>query len=171
MGWSRWLAWRLLAVFGVGAVVLSCLPPFVRGALGDSLPDTTLTVRSGTVGVVFSDGQTSQPAESGLVLERGDRVATVGRDSAASLHFADGSRVDLGADTTVQLHLVRVSRGGPVSIYVEVISGVTTSHVRIDAADGSRFDILAGSTVAIANDTTLITVVTTEAKVSTGYQI
>jgi hypothetical protein len=143
--------------------VLSCLPPFTQGARGDSLPDATLTVRSGTVGVTFADGQSSQPAESGLVLDRGDRVATIGRDSAASLHFADGSRIDLGADTTIQLHLVRVSRGGPTTIYIEVIAGVATSH-------GSRFDVLAGSTVAVASETTLVTVVTSEAEGSTGYQ-
>ncbi len=112
-------------------------------ALGQITFGATLTVLRGTTSVVRSDGSAFQPASTGITLNTGDRVATVGKSSAL-VTFFDGSEIELGADTTIAIGDASGESGGVVTFLIEVILGSTVHKVATLTNAGSSYKIVAG---------------------------
>jgi hypothetical protein len=108
----------------------------------------TLTVLSGVVAVLFTNGSTIQPAPSGLTLGVGDRVATVG--GPALVTFFEGSELELGADTTIILREI-LANGTEVHVSVEDVLGTAVGRVQAFASPNSsyRLQTPGGQTVAL----------------------
>ncbi|MFN8636154.1 MAG: hypothetical protein U0893_20075 [Chloroflexota bacterium] len=124
-------------------------------ALGQIAFGATLTVLRGTTSVVRADGTAVMPASTGLSLNVGDRVATVGR-AAALVTFFDGSEVELGADTTISIQDLQ-GGGGVIRIIVEMVLGSAVHHVATLTDPGSYYKIVAGDTVTLVHGTTVAT--------------
>jgi hypothetical protein len=122
--------------------------------LGQITFGATLTVIRGTVSVVHGDGSAVAPAPSGLTLNNGDRVATIGRASAL-VTFFDGSEVELGGDTTIAIQDATGGNNGLVSIIIETVLGSTVHHVATLTNPGSTYKIVAGDTVTLVKGTTV----------------
>jgi len=122
-------------------------------ALGQISFGATLTVLRGTVSVVQSNGTAVAPASSGLKLDAGDRVATVGRASAL-VTFFDGSEVELGADTTIAIQDASGS-GGLVTIVIENIMGTSVHHVATLTDPGSSYRVISGDSELLVKGTTV----------------
>jgi len=123
-------------------------------ALGQISFGATLTVMRGPVSVVRGDGSAVSPAQSGITLEAGDRVATIGKASAL-VTFFDGSEVELGADTTIAILDASGGNGNFVSIIIETILGSTVHKVATLTNPGSTYKIVAGGTVTDVRGTTI----------------
>jgi plastocyanin len=99
-------------------------------------PTASLGSASGTVAVTFANGSSVQPAGPGTALGPGDRIATVGKGSAA-IDLPGVGRVELGADTAVVIRELR-TEGGQTRISIELVQGAIvnqlapTSDVRLD---------------------------------------
>lgn len=94
-------SWRWLRILVIASVVLATVAR-PDPALGQEPGRATLTVLRGTVAVMRKDGTSVQPARTGLVMDVGDRVATVGR-AGALITFFVGTEIEMGADTTLVL--------------------------------------------------------------------
>jgi hypothetical protein len=112
----------------------------------------TLTVLRGSVSVVRSDGSAVAPASSGLALDVGDRVATIGASSAL-VTFFEGSEVELGGDTTIALQELSSGPGNKVSISIENVLGSTINRVATLTNAGSSYQVTAGGSVALVRGT------------------
>jgi len=123
-------------------------------ALGQITFGATLTVLRGPVSVVRGDGGAVAPASSGLTLNAGDRVATIGKASAL-VTFFDGSEVELGADTTIAILDASGGSGNLVSIIIENILGSTVHQVATLTNPGSTYQIAAGGTITEVHGTTI----------------
>jgi hypothetical protein len=132
----------------VGAVVLVTQAGAVLRQISFG---ATLTVLRGMVSVVHTDGSAVAPAASGLMLNAGDRVATVGRASAL-VTFFDGSEVELGADTTIAIQDAS-SDGSLVTIIIENILGSTVHRVATLKDPGSQYKVVAGDTELLVKGT------------------
>ncbi|MGE3911292.1 MAG: hypothetical protein AB7K36_18190 [Chloroflexota bacterium] len=121
---------------------------------GQIAQGATLTVLRGTVSVVRADGSLVYPAESGLLLQSGDRVATV-RRSSALVTFFEGSEVELGADTTIAIHELDVNSSGETTILIENVLGSTVHRIVSLALNGSSYRIEANGTVTDVRGTVL----------------
>jgi hypothetical protein len=148
-----WFGWRapravVLALL-MTALALPSGPVFGQITFG-----ATLTVLRGSVSVVHNDGGAVAPARTGLMLNAGDRVATVGKSSAL-VTFFDGSEVELGADTTIAIVDATGGAGNLVSIIIETILGSTVHTVATLTNPGSTYKILAGGTVTEVHGTVI----------------
>jgi hypothetical protein len=123
-------------------------------ALGQITFGATLTVLRGTTSVVRSDGSAVQPASSGVTLNAGDRVATVGKSSAL-VTFFDGSEIELGADTTIAIQDASGEAGGVVTFLIEVVLGNTVHKVATLKNPGSSYQIVAGEGLVEVRGTTV----------------
>jgi hypothetical protein len=123
-------------------------------ALGQISFGATLTVIRGTVSVVHSDGSAVAPAASGMTLNAGDRIATVGRASAL-VTFFEGSEVELGENTTIAIQDATGSANGLVSSIIETVLGSAVHHVATLTNPGSTYKIVAGDTETLVKGTTI----------------
>lgn len=114
--------------------------------LGQVTFGATLTVLNGRVSVVHSNGSAVQPAPSGMSLDAGDRVATVGK-SGALITFFDGSEIELGADTTVSVGEASKGADDIVTFLIQIILGSTVHRVTPMANASSSYKVLAGNSV------------------------
>jgi hypothetical protein len=119
--------------------------------LGQISFGATLTVLRGTVSVVQANGSAVVPATSGMKLDSGDRVATVGRASAL-VTFFDGSEVELGADTTIAIQDASGSNG-LVTIVIESIMGSSVHRVAPLADPGSSYRVISGDSELLVKGT------------------
>jgi len=119
--------------------------------LGQISFGATLTVLRGTVSVVQGDGAAVSPAPSGLKLNAGDRVATVGR-ATALVTFFDGSEVELGADTTIAIQEAS-SSGNLVTIIIETVLGSAVHHVNTSANPNSTYTVISNGTELLVKGT------------------
>src|SRR5688572_28610709 len=128
-------------------VVLTTLMVMQAGlALGQIAFGATLTVLSGRVSVVRSNGSAVQPASTGLMLNVGDRVATVGKASAL-VTFFDGSEIELGGDTTISIGDASSEADDVVTFLIQIILGSTVHRVSPMKSSSSSYRILAGDAV------------------------
>jgi hypothetical protein len=149
---SSWSAVRVLISFLTVNVLLLALV----GVVAAQAPQgATLTVVSGTVGVVKANGSPLQPAPNGLTLAVGDQVATLA-NSTALVTFFEGSELEMAANTTVVLKEIR-SSGNEVHVLVEDVLGTTIGRVRAFANPNSDFRLQnpGGQVVAIARGSTV----------------
>jgi hypothetical protein len=131
----------------VGIVVLAALMAVQSGlVLGQINFGATLTVLNGRVSVVHSNGSAVQPASSGMSLDQGDRVATVGK-SGALVTFFDGSEIELGGDTTISIGEASKGADDVVTFLIQIILGSTVHRVTPLANASSSYTILAGNSV------------------------
>jgi hypothetical protein len=144
----RALRWVLLAL------VFTLVLVQARLALGQITFGATLTVLRGTISVVHSNGTAVQPAASGLTLNEGDRIATVGKSSAL-VTFFDGSEIELGADTTIAIQDASGEAGGVVTFLIEVVLGSTVHKVATLKNPGSSYQIVAGEGLVEVRGTTV----------------
>jgi hypothetical protein len=132
------------------AVILSlfALSANIEATRGQTPEGATLTVLSGTVAVLFTNGSTIQPAPSGLTLGVGDRVATVG--GPALVTFFEGSELELGPETTIILREIRAN-GQEVHVSVEDVLGTAVGRVQAFASPNSSYQLQTpgGQTVAL----------------------
>src|SRR5687768_13391138 len=119
---GTWMSRRHLLLWSIVLAVVIATVMQTSTVLGQVATGATLTVLRGTTSVVRSDGSAIQPASTGLTLNSGDRVATVGRASAL-VTFFDGSEVELGADTTIRIQEMESRAGGQISILLENVLG------------------------------------------------
>jgi hypothetical protein len=119
--------------------------------LGQISFGATLTVLRGTVSVVDGSGAAVSPAPSGLKLNAGDRVATVGR-AAALVTFFDGSEVELGADTTIAIQEAS-SSGNLVTIIIETVLGTAVHHVNTFVNPNSTYTVISNGTELLVKGT------------------
>ena len=149
-------------------VVLTTLMVMQAGlALGQITFGATLTVLSGRVSVVRSNGSAVQPASTGLTLNVGDRVATVGRASAL-VTFFDGSEIELGGDTTISIGDASSEADDVVTFLIQVILGSTIHRVSPMKSASSSYRILAGDAVIEVRGTTAGASVDSDGN-ATGY--
>jgi len=133
------------------ALVISVAVMQTGLAFGQINFGATLTVLSGRVSVVRSNGSAIQPASSGLTLEIGDRVATVGKASAP-VTFFDGSEIELGGDTTIA---IGEASSDANTFLIEVILGNTVHRVSTLKSPNSSYRIEAGDSVIEVRGTTV----------------
>jgi hypothetical protein len=119
--------------------------------LGQISFGATLTVLRGTVSVVHGDGTAVSPAVSGLKLDAGDRVATVGR-ATALVTFFDGSEVELGSDTTIAIQETS-SNGNLVTIIIQAVLGTAVHHVATFANPASTYTVISNGTEMLVKGT------------------
>jgi hypothetical protein len=141
---------RLVAL----AVLVTVTAMQAGAALGQITFGATLTVLRGPVSVVHRDGSAIPSAKSGLTLNAGDRVATVGKASAL-VTFFEGSELELGSDTTIAILDASGGSGSLVNIIIENILGSTVHRVETLTNPGSSYQILAGGTVTEVRGTTI----------------
>ena len=141
---------RALLTFVVAVIVVTQ----AGAVLGQIAFGATLTVLRGTVSVVQGSGTSVAPAASGMKLEAGDRVATVGR-ATALVTFFDGSEVELGADTTIAIQDAS-GNGGLVSIVIENILGTSYHKVATLTNPGSTYKVISGDSELLVKGTTVI---------------
>jgi hypothetical protein len=101
--------------------------------------------------VVQANGSAVAPAASGMKLDSGDRVATVGRASAL-VTFFDGSEVELGADTTIAIQDASGSNG-LVTIVIENIMGSSVHRVAPLTEPGSTYRVISGDSELLVKGT------------------
>ena len=123
-------------------------------ALGQISFGATLTVLRGTTSVVRGDGSAVHRAGSGLTLNAGDRIATVGKSSAL-VTFFDGSEIELGENTTIALQDASGEVGGVVTFLIEVVLGNTLHKVETLKNPGSSYKIVAGEGLVEVRGTTV----------------
>jgi hypothetical protein len=122
--------------------------------LGQVTFGATLTVLNGRVSVVHSNGSAVQPAPSGMSLDAGDRVATVGK-SGALITFFNGTEIELGADTTVAVGEASKGTDDIVAFLIQIILGNTVHRVTPMSNASSSYKILAGNSVIEVRGTTI----------------
>lgn len=128
----RWLALLVLLVLA-GA-------PTLGTGLAQTVP-TTLAVAQGVV-VVHADGQ-AETGQPGLAVGPGDRLETR-RGGAATVRFPDGSGLELGAETTVDLQQIEVGADGSARVVASQSRGVSASRT----APGREASLHVGGGVA-----------------------
>ena len=143
------LLWTLALTVVVVAVVQTST------VLGQVATGATLTVIRGTTSVVRGDGSAVQPAATGLTLNAGDRIATIGRGSAL-VTFFDGTEVELGENTTIRIQETESRPGGQITIVLENVLGSTLHKVATLTNPGSSYEIVSGGSVALVRGTTAI---------------
>lgn len=94
LGWLTGLAAALLLAGTLGWLSLR------QGSVASPAPLANLEVVQGTVFVTSADGS-KNAAVSGQAVLSGQGVLTIGEHSQAILTYADGTRLELGPDTTV----------------------------------------------------------------------
>jgi hypothetical protein len=137
-------------------------------ALGQISFGATLTVLTGRVSVVRGDGSAVQPASSGLTLNAGDRIATVGK-AGALVTFFDGSEIELGADTTIALRDAS-GQGGVVTFLIEMVLGSAVHRVETLENPNSSYKIVAGGSVIEVGGTTVGTSIDGQGNVTAFLQ-
>ena len=133
------------------ALLVSTVSPIRALVHAQQAAGATLTVLRGSAGVLRSDGTPISPAGSGLILGPGDQVATIGRSSAL-VTFFEGSELELGADTTVEIRELD-REGSRTTIRLVSVLGTTVSRVVALTDPNSTYRIEAGGSVAVVRGT------------------
>jgi len=165
----------LRIAFAVAAVILV----FVFIGMGRHLWLNSVVVQaatvqsaSGTVELLYADGETWTPASEDIRLTEGARIRTAAT-SRADLVFFDGSTVTLQEKTELTLRTVEAERDGDrrrIALYQPL--GATQSAVQPLPDAGSHFKIESPTALAVVQGTeftvTVATDGTTEVRVQRG---
>jgi len=114
----------------------------------------TMTVLRGQVAVVRADGSAIQPAPSGIVVNAGDEIRTLGLTSALITFFA-GTEIELDQNTTIAVEQVS-KQGDRIDIALKQAFGATVNRVQTLTGTGSTYRIDAGGAVALVRGTTFV---------------
>ena len=134
----------LLVRVAMALLAFSIVVPEVT--LAQSGPAGKLTIVRGGAGVLKGDGSPISPAYNGLGIGAGDRVGTFSR-SDARIDLADGSKIELGSDTTVIFHELSVSDGRAV-VLVQPVVGIVRYRTSAVTGRAGTFRIQIDDTVA-----------------------
>lgn len=94
-----------------------------------------------------ADDANLKPAEPGMPVLLNELVKT-GANAKASVHFRDGSSIELKPESKIRLPVLKMEAGGDRQVRIEILSGGVTADVR-KATQQSRFE--ASSRVSVAS--------------------
>lgn len=115
----------------------------------------TMTVLSGAVAVIHTDGSAVQPAPSGTTVVPGDEIRTLDR-AGALITFFSGTEIELGAETIMVVK--QVSRQGDrVDVSLKQVFGISVSRVQSFTDPGSAYRVDSGGAVALVRGSELAT--------------
>ena len=124
-------------------VVLGCL-------LGGTSAEAVLIPQSasGTVEVLLAGEQAWQPLTAGMQLQAGDQIRT-GLGSAVVLRYEDGSQLDLGEDTQIEISELAISPVERTRVSrIKLLWGAITAIVTKRDYQSSDFEIETDTVVA-----------------------
>jgi len=118
----------------------------------------TITSVTGNVEIFNAESNTREEANDGAKLVDGTKVKT-SPDSQALLTFFDGSTLELGADTEIEIESVQYRNEGPNAIVIKQWVGKTWSRVVELVNPNSSYEIITPSASAVVRGTSFLTAV------------
>jgi hypothetical protein len=144
--------WTLLGVAALLAATVGLLILPATRSSAQVQQGATMTVLRGQVAVVRSDGSAIQPAPSGITVNPGDEIRTLG-NTGALITFFSGTEIELDQNTVIAIEQVN-RQGDRIDVSLRQIAGATINRVQTLTDSGSTYRIEAGGAVAVVRGTT-----------------
>jgi hypothetical protein len=132
-------------------------------------PLTILSIAAGEVTVSKGGNHPLLQVNAGTRLEAGDVIQS-GNASSATITFFDGSTIELGAGTQLEIASLNITKSGTTTILLKQKLGETVSHVVKLIDPKSRYEIETISAVAAVKGSTMIVTVEATGATSVGNE-